>query len=195
MGERWLLVGLGNPGAKYELTRHNVGQMVVDALADSLGETFSAHSRNARVCEAWVRPGGPKVILAKPNSFMNLSGGPVAGLADYYQIPVERIVVFHDELDIPFDSLKLKRGGGHGGHNGLRDIQKALGTPDFVRVRIGIGRPSGSQDAAGYVLSPFSASERKTLPVLIEDALDAGLRVVEDGLIAAQQEFHGKSRA
>lgn len=194
MSERWLLVGLGNPGAKYANTRHNVGQMVVDALAESLGESFSSHPRNARVSEAWLRPGGPKVVLVKPNSFMNLSGGPVAGLADYFQIPPERIIVFHDDLDLPFDSVKLKQGGGHGGHNGLRDIQKALDSPDFLRVRIGVGRPPGNQDPAAYVLAPFNATEKRTLDVLIQDATDAGVKIVEDGLLAAQQEFHGKSR-
>lgn len=193
--DRWLVVGLGNPGAKYETTRHNVGQLALDVFADRLGGGFSAHPKNARVLEGWLRPGGPKVILAKPNSFMNLSGGPVAGLAEYFKVPADRVIVLHDELDIPFDSLKLKQGGGHGGHNGLRDIQKALGTPEFVRIRLGIGRPPGQQDAASYVLSPFSGAERKNLPVLLEDAVDAAACVIEDGLIAAQQKFHGKAGA
>lgn len=191
--DTWLVVGLGNPGATYEATRHNVGQMALDVLARRLGGSFSVHKRaSARVAEAHLRPGGPKLVLAKPNSFMNLSGGPVSALAEYYRSAVDHIIVLHDELDIPFDTIKLKLGGGHGGHNGLRDIAKALGTPEFLRVRIGIGRPPGRQDPAGFVLAPFSGAERETLGVLIEDAADAVESVVEDGLIAAQQKYHGR---
>lgn len=191
-GDTWLVVGLGNPGAKYAATRHNVGQMVVDELGERLGGAFGAHQSNARTLEGRLVPGGPKLVLAKPNSFMNLSGGPVAGLARYFGVDPERIIVVHDELDIPFDTIKLKRGGGHGGHNGLRDIAKALDTPEFVRVRTGIGRPPGRQDPADYVLKPFSGAERETLPILIADAADAVVRVIEAGLTAAQQDFHGK---
>lgn len=189
--ESWLIVGLGNPGAKYEATRHNIGQMVLDELAARLGGTFKSHQANARVLEGRVNPGEPKLILAKPNTYMNLSGGPVAGLAKYYGVGPERVIAVHDELDIPFDTIKLKTGGGHGGHNGLRDIQKALDTPEFTRVRTGIGRPPGRQDPADYVLKPFSGAERETLPILIADAADAVLLVVSDGLTAAQQRFHG----
>lgn len=193
--ESWLIVGLGNPGAKYEATRHNVGQMVLDDLASRMGGSFKAHQANARVLEGRTAPGAPKLVLAKPNSFMNLSGGPVAKLAQYYSVPAERIVVVHDELDLPFDTLKLKVGGGHGGHNGLRDIAKALDTPDFVRVRVGIGRPPGRQDPADYVLKPFGSTERDTLPIMIGDAADAVESVVSEGLLATQQRFHGKSGA
>ena len=125
MADAWLVVGLGNPGPRFELTRHNVGQLVVDVLAERRGETFRTHKANARVAETWLRPGGPKLILAKPNTFMNVSGGVVAGLAKFYGIDPERVVVVHDELDIPFDTIKLKAGGGHGGHNGVRDVAKA----------------------------------------------------------------------
>lgn len=190
MAERWIIVGLGNPGPRYEQTRHNVGQMVVDELAARRGEAFRAHRANARVAETWVRPGGARLILAKPNSFMNVSGRPVAGLARFYDVAPEQLVVVHDELDIPFDALKLKSGGGHGGHNGVRDVATALGTGEFARVRVGIGRPPGRQDAADWVLDPFSSAERQTLPIVLGDAADAVELLVEEGLLAAQQKWH-----
>jgi len=190
MVDTWLVIGLGNPGPRYEATRHNVGQMVVDDLARRRGETFKAHKANARVVETWLRPGVAKLVLAKSNSYMNTSGGPVAALARFYGVPAERVVVVHDELDIPFDTLKLKVGGGHGGHNGVRDIAKALGTPEFPRVRVGIGRPVGRQDPADWVLDPFSSAERTTLPILVGDAADAVEQLVDEGLLAAQQRWH-----
>jgi len=190
MAQTWLVVGLGNPGPQYAATRHNVGQMVVDELAARRSETFRAHKANARVVETWLRPGADKLVLAKPNSFMNVSGGPVSGLASFYGIPPERIIVVHDELDIPFDTLRLKTGGGHGGHNGVRDVAKALGTPAFPRVRVGIGRPPGRQDPADWVLDPFSASDRTVLPNLVSDAADAVELLVDEGLTAAQQRWH-----
>jgi len=191
MAETWLVVGLGNPGPKYELTRHNVGQMVVDELAHRMEAAFATHKQaNARVAEGWLRIGGAKVIAAKPNSYMNVSGGPVSSLARFFKIDPDHVIVVHDELDIPFDTIRLKRGGGHGGHNGVRDVAKALGTPDFARVRVGIGRPPGRQDPADWVLDPFGTAERKTLPVLIADAADAVRLLIEDGLVAAQQKVH-----
>ncbi|WP_100811673.1 MULTISPECIES: aminoacyl-tRNA hydrolase [unclassified Microbacterium] len=190
MADAWLVVGLGNPGPRYESTRHNVGQMVVDELARRRGATFRSHRANARVAETWLAPGRPKLVLAKPNSFMNVSGGPVSGLAAFFGIDPERIIVVHDELDIPFDTIKLKIGGGHGGHNGVRDVAKALDTPEFTRVRVGIGRPPGRQDAADWVLDPFGTTERAQLPLLIGDAADAVELVVGEGLLAAQQRFH-----
>lgn len=190
MADTWLIVGLGNPGPRYEATRHNVGQMVVDELAARRGVRFAQHKANARVAETWLRMGGAKLVLAKPNSFMNVSGGPVAGLARFYGVDADRVIVVHDELDIPFDTLRLKRGGGHGGHNGVRDVAKALDTPDFVRVRVGVGRPPGRQDPADWVLSPFGSAERQTLPILVSDAADAAEHVVEVGLVDAQQRFH-----
>ncbi|MBC9953150.1 aminoacyl-tRNA hydrolase [Leucobacter sp. cx-42] len=189
--DNWLVVGLGNPGAKYEATRHNVGQMALDVLANRMGAKFSPHKTNSRVAEGRLVPGGPKLILAKSNGYMNTSGGPVSALAKYFDIAPDRLIVLHDELDIPFDTIKLKTGGGHGGHNGLRDIAKALGTPEFTRVRIGIGRPPGQQDVADFVLKPFGSSEKSSLAVLIEDAADATERVITDGLLAAQQRYHG----
>ncbi len=190
MAQTWLVVGLGNPGSKYEATRHNVGQMVVDELAARRGETFREHKGGARVVETWLRPGGDKIVLAKPNTYMNVSGTPVAALARFYSVDPEHVILVHDELDIPFDTIKLKTGGGHGGHNGIRDVARALGTPEFPRVRVGIGRPSGRQDPADWVLSPFGATERPNLPILVSDAADAVERLIGEGLVAAQQKHH-----
>lgn len=190
MADTWLIVGLGNPGPRYEATRHNIGQMVMDELAGRRREAFRAHKAQARVVETWLRPGAEKLILAKLNCFMNVSGGPVAGLARFYGVEADHVVVVHDELDIPYDTIKLKTGGGHGGHNGVRDIAKALGTADFPRVRVGIGRPVGRQDPADWVLDPFGATERQTLPILVADAADAVELLVDEGLVSAQQRFH-----
>lgn len=190
MADTWLIVGLGNPGPRYEATRHNVGQMVIDELAARRSETLRAHKAQARVAETWLRPGSAKIVLAKPNSFMNVSGGPVSALAQFYGVPPERVIIVHDEIDIPFDTIKLKIGGGHGGHNGVRDVAKALGTAEFARVRVGVGRPPGRQDAADWVLDPFGSTERPQLPLLVSDAADAVETVVAEGLLAAQQRFH-----
>ena len=191
MAERpWLVVGLGNPGAQYERTRHNIGQMVVDELAARASATFKSHKTNARVAEGRIVPGGPRLVLAKPNTFMNVSGSPVAQLVRFYSLEPEHVIVVHDELDIPFDTIKLKSGGGHGGHNGVRDIASALGTPDFVRVRVGVGRPPGQTQAADHVLSPFTSTERQVLPNLVSDAADAVELVTTQGLVAAQQRYH-----
>lgn len=186
----WLVVGLGNPGAQYERTRHNIGQMVVDELAARASATFKSHKTNARVAEGRIVPGGPRLVLAKPNTFMNVSGSPVAQLVRFYSLEPEHVIVVHDELDIPFDTIKLKSGGGHGGHNGVRDIASALGTPDFVRVRVGVGRPPGQTQAADHVLSPFTSTERQVLPNLVSDAADAVELVTTQGLVAAQQRYH-----
>lgn len=190
VADTWLVVGLGNPGPRYAATRHNIGQFVTDELAERRREVYREHKAGARVVETWVRPGGAKMVIAKPNSFMNVSGKPVAALVRFYSVPAERLIVVHDELDIPFDTVKLKSGGGHGGHNGVRDIAAALGTPDFTRVRVGIGRPPGRQDPADWVLSPFGAGERQNLPILVSDAADAVETVIADGLLAAQQRHH-----
>ena len=186
----WLVVGLGNPGPDYAATRHNIGQMVVDELASRMRAGFKRHRANAVVAEGRLVPGGPRFVLAKPLTYMNVSGGPVNGLAQFYGIPADHIVVVHDELDIPFDDVRLKQGGGHGGHNGLRDIIAATGTPDFLRVRTGIGRPPGRMQAADFVLKPFSKEERDTLPSLVSDAADAVELIASDGLTAAQQRVH-----
>jgi PTH1 family peptidyl-tRNA hydrolase len=187
---RWLVVGLGNPGSDYASTRHNVGQMVLALLADRVHSGFKKHKTLATVAEGRTAPGGPRLVLAKPTTFMNVSGPPVAALLRYYDLDASRLIVVHDELDIPFDSLKLKQGGGHGGHNGLRDIIAACGTNDFTRVRVGIGRPPGRQPAADFVLDDFSSSERKTLPNLLDEAADAVELITVEGLTTAQLKFH-----
>ncbi|MBB2967039.1 aminoacyl-tRNA hydrolase [Leifsonia aquatica] len=186
----WLVVGLGNPGPGYAATRHNVGQMVLDELASRGGLTFKTHKTNSTVAEGRLAPGGPRFVLAKPNTFMNVSGGPVSQLLRFYSLDPSRLIVVHDELDIPFDTVRLKHGGGHGGHNGVRDVIAATGTGDFTRVRVGVGRPPGSQAAADHVLKAFSAEERKNLPILVGDAADAVEQIAGEGLTAAQNRFH-----
>lgn len=193
--QRWLVVGLGNPGPGYTAHRHNVGQLALDELASRIGARFTRHKANAAVAEGRLgarspEGAGARLVLAKPASFMNASGGPVSQLMRFYSLAPDRLIVLHDELDIPFDTIRLKVGGGNGGHNGLRDIQSAIGTPDFARVRIGIGRPPGRQDPADFVLSPFSKAERAALPSLLSDAADATGLLIAEGLVAAQQRFH-----
>jgi PTH1 family peptidyl-tRNA hydrolase len=189
----WLVVGLGNPGPAYARNRHNVGHMVVDELAARMGAGFRKHKTPAVVAEGFLAPGGPKLVLAKLNSYMNVSGGPVAALLRFYSLDPTRLIVVHDELDLPFDTIKLKQGGGHGGHNGLRDIAKAADSADFLRVRVGIGRPPGRQDAADFVLKDFAGTERDLLPNLVGDAADAVALLATDGLQTAQLKVHSPS--
>jgi PTH1 family peptidyl-tRNA hydrolase len=165
--------------------------MVVSELATRLSASFKTSRSNALVAEG--RVGDARFVLAKPLSFMNLSGGPTASLLKYFKVDASRLIVVHDELDIPFDTIRLKLGGGNGGHNGIRDISAALGTPDYIRVRVGIGRPPGRMDAAAYVLQNFSGAERETLPNLISDAADAVELIAAEGLTAAQLKFHTAS--
>lgn len=186
----WLVAGLGNPGPGYAGNRHNVGQMALDELADQVGARFSRHRTTTMLAEGRLRPGGPKLVLIKPMSYMNTSGGPVSSAAQYFGIPPERTIVMHDDLDLPFETIRLKADGGHGGQNGVRDVIKALGTPQFLRVRIGIGRPPGRQDPADYVLKDFAAAERSRLSIVLGDAADAVQDVIDDGLTAAQQRWH-----
>lgn len=190
MIDTWLIVGLGNPGAQYQGNRHNVGQMVLDELAGRMGAGFKTHKARAQVVEGRLGIGGPRVVLAKPMTYMNVSGGPVAGLANFYGIAPDHVVAVHDEIDIPFNTVKLKIGGGEGGHNGLRDISKALATKDYLRVRVGVGRPPGRMDTADYVLRDFGTAELKELPFLLDEAADAVEVLLRDGLTAAQQKFH-----
>jgi PTH1 family peptidyl-tRNA hydrolase len=189
--ELTVVVGLGNPGPRYAGNRHNVGAMVVDELAARVGGKFKAHKAGADVLEG--RLSGRRVVLAKPRSFMNVSGGPVAGTARFFKVAPADIVVVYDELDIPFASVRLKIGGGENGHNGLRSITKSLGTKDYHRVRIGIGRPPGRMDPADFVLRDFSTVERKELPFLLDKAADAVEALVANGLEAAQNTFHALS--
>lgn len=184
-----LVVGLGNPGPQYERTRHNVGQMVVDVLAARVGSGFRIHKKSgADVIEAQL--GGTKIVLAKPRTFMNVSGRQIGPLAKFFGIPAENVIVIHDELDLDFGTIRLKRGGGEGGHNGLKSLTAALTTRDYLRVRFGIGRPPGRQDPADFVLKPFSSVEQKELAVLVEHAADAAEQLLELGLEAAQNRLH-----
>jgi PTH1 family peptidyl-tRNA hydrolase len=184
----FLVVGLGNPGPAYAGNRHNVGFMVVDLLAERMGGRFKAHKGRADTVEG--RLAGHRVVLAKPKSYMNESGGPVASLRDFFKVPVERIIVVHDELDIPWATLRLKKAGGDNGHNGLKSLTKSLGSNDYLRVRFGIGRPPGRQDPAEFVLKDFASPERRELPYHVDRAADAVEALVSGTLEAAQNTFH-----
>ena len=187
-----LVVGLGNPGPGYADTRHNVGFGVVELLAARAGAQFTLHKRsNAEIAEG--RLAGRKVVLAKPRTYMNESGGPVAGLVRYFSVPAEDLLVVHDDLDLEFGVVRLKRGGGEGGHNGLRSISRSLGTKDYLRVRFGIGRPPGRQDPADYVLKRFSGAERTELELAVDLAADAAEALLEQGLEPTQNRFHALS--
>ncbi|OAR26153.1 aminoacyl-tRNA hydrolase [Streptomyces sp. ERV7] len=188
----WLVVGLGNPGPEYTGNRHNVGFMVADLLASRIGGKFKAHKARAQVVEGRIGPAGPfnrRVILAKPLSYMNLSGGPVTQLRDFYKVPVENIVAVHDELDIDYGVLRLKLGGGDNGHNGLKSMTKSFG-PDYHRVRFGIGRPPGRMQVADFVLKDFSSTERKELDYFVDRAADAVEALVIEGLERAQSTYN-----
>lgn len=182
--DRWLVVGLGNPGSEYEGNRHNAGFMVLDELAARAGGKFKAHKSRSHVLET------RGAVLAKPQTYMNLSGGPTKLLADFYKITPERVIVVHDELDIPYGALRAKFGGGDNGHNGLKSITKVLGTRDYLRVRFGIGRPPGRMDAAAFVLKDFGTAERKDLAFLVDRAADVVESLMERGLEATQNAFH-----
>lgn len=186
--DRWIIAGLGNPGPEYASTRHNAGQMVLALLAERIGARFKAHRSRCDIAEG--RLGDQPVTLARPLSYMNLSGPPVAALAAFYKTPPQRLVVIHDELDIPFGTLRLKLGGGDNGHNGLRSISQSLGTRDYYRVRFGIGRPPGRMDAASFVLKDFTAAERKELPWAIDRAADATEDLIARGLTETQNRYH-----
>ena len=191
----WLVVGLGNPGQQYAGNRHNVGHMVLDELAARSDSRFRSHRSRAVVAQVrlGVLPGGrpgPAAVLAKPTTYMNVTGGPVAALVRFFSVSPEQLLTVHDDLDIPFGELRLKRGGGEGGHNGLRDISRALGTKDYLRVRVGVGRPPGRTDPADWVLRDFASTERTELAIVVGEAADAVEMVVADGLVAAQQRVH-----
>ena len=190
----WLVVGLGNPGPDYAGTRHNVGYLVTDELARRMGSPFRAHkSGRAEVVEGRLTPPGqpgPRVVLARPRGYMNESGGPVKALASFYKVPTDRIVAVHDELDIPFGTLRVKLGGGDNGHNGLWSLRSSLGAGDFYRVRVGVGRPPGRQDPADFVLSNYSAAERKELVFQVDRAADAVESLLEVGLERTQGQFN-----
>ena len=177
----WLVVGLGNPGPTYAGHRHNVGYLVADELASRLGAPFRAHKSGQA---------GPRVVLMRARGYMNETGGPVKQLAGFYKVPPERIVAVHDELDLGFDTMRVKLGGGDNGHNGLRSMRSSLGTGDFYRVRVGIGRPPGRQEPADFVLSGYSSAERKVLPFQVDRAADAVESLITEGLERTQQRFN-----
>ncbi len=184
----WLVAGLGNPGPEYAGNRHNLGTMVVDLLAERMSGRFKAHKSRTEIVEG--RLAGQRVVLAKPRSYMNESGGPIASVTDFFKVPLDRLVVVHDELDLPFGGLRLKLGGGDNGHNGLKSLRRSLGSGEFARVRVGIGRPPGRMDAAAFVLRDFSAAERKELAVEVDRAADAIEALVADGMEKAQNTFN-----
>ena len=189
----WLVVGLGNPGREYEQNRHNIGFHVADLLAARLGIRFARHRRAvAEVGEGRLGVGvdAPRVVLAKPMTYMNLSGGPVAALRQFYKIAPAQVLALHDELDLPFGQVRAKFGGGEGGHNGLRSMSQSLGTKDYARTRFGIGRPPGRQAPADFVLSDYSAAERKLLPFGVDRAADAVESLITEGLEKTQARFN-----
>lgn len=194
--DSWLIVGLGNPGPRYAGNRHNIGAMVIEHLASETRANLRAHKARAAAAEILIgAPGSPsaaKAVIAVPNSYMNESGGPVSALMKFFKIPAGRLIVIHDELDIDFGLVRLKQGGGEGGHNGLRSISKSIGTKDYYRVRAGIGRPPGRMDVADFVLKDFNATERKELGFLIPNAAEAVEELITRGLTDAQNIVHAR---
>lgn len=187
----WLVVGLGNPGPEYARNRHNVGFMVADLLAERIGAKWGRSRRAAAaVAEGFLGFGGPKVVLAKPTTFMNLLGAPTVTLARFFHIPPEQVIAVHDELDLEFGTVRAKIGGGEGGHNGLRSISKSIATQGYVRVRFGIGRPPGRQDPADYVLSDFNVAQRKELDFLVDRAADMVESIITIGVEPTQNKLH-----
>lgn len=195
--EPWLIVGLGNPGPGYAGNRHNVGVMVIEEIARRTGSPLRAHKAQAlaasvRLPQPSGAPGGPAAIIARPTTYMNVSGGPVKSLMNFFQVPLDKLVVIHDELDIDFADVRLKKGGGEGGHNGLRSISSSVGSKDYLRVRVGIGRPPGRMDVADFVLKDFISTEKKELPFLVDHAADAVQTLIDLGLTDAQNKVHAR---
>ncbi len=189
----WLIAGLGNPGPEYAATRHNIGFMVADELAARAGAKLARHKRaHALAAEGKVgMPGAmSRIVLVEPLSFMNESGGPVKALMEFYGVEPDQLIAVHDELDLPFDTLRVKLGGGDNGHNGLKSIRRSIGTGDFLRVRAGIGRPPGRQDPAAFVLKPFSASERSDVPTFVARCADAVESLITSGLERTQNQYN-----
>jgi PTH1 family peptidyl-tRNA hydrolase len=190
--DAWLVAGLGNPGKEYAGNRHNVGFMIADLLASRIGAKFGRSKRaHAEVAEGRLGFGGPRLVVVKPLTYMNLSGAPVVSLAQFFKVPVANVIAAHDELDVPFGEVRAKRGGGEGGHNGLRSMSKSLASKEYARVRFGVGRPPGRQDPADYVLSDFSSAERKELDFLVDRAADVVEAIILEGVEWAQNKYHG----
>ena len=186
MADRWLVFGLGNPGDQYAKTRHNIGQMVMNYLASN--SKFTSHKSRTEIADIYL--GQIPLTVAKSKLYMNESGAPLKALADFYKVPVERVIVVQDEIDLPFGAIRIKQGGGDNGHNGLKDITKHFAAPDYFRIRLGVGRPSGPQAPADWVLKPFSSAEQKELPDFIARSAQAVECLIEKGLMQAQQEFN-----
>jgi PTH1 family peptidyl-tRNA hydrolase len=184
----WLVVGLGNPGSTYAGTRHNAGYLVLDLLAERTGGRLRSHKSRTDTARVWLA--GAAVVLGRSRSYMNTSGPPVAALRAFFKVDTSRMIVVHDELDIPFGAVRAKRGGGDNGHNGLRSLTAALGTREYLRVRFGIGRPPGRMDPADFVLRDFTPAERRELPLFVDRAADAVEMLIADGLEATQNRFH-----
>ena len=186
MADRWLVIGLGNPGSEYEKTRHNIGQIVLAQLSG--GGKFSSHKSRMEICE--VKCGEQSLVLAKSRGYMNETGGPAKALLDFYKIYSNHVIAVHDELDLPFNSLRIKQGGGDNGHNGLKSLTSSLSNSDYFRIRMGIGRPIGDQDPADFVLKPFSKEERKDLGEFTKRGADAIAALILTGLDKAQTTFN-----
>jgi PTH1 family peptidyl-tRNA hydrolase len=186
MADRWVVFGLGNPGDQYAKTRHNIGQMVIDYLASN--SKFTSHKSRTEIAD--INIGGAPVTLAKSKLYMNESGAPAKALVDFYKVSANNLIVIHDELDIPFNTIRVKQGGGDNGHNGLKDLTTHFSGLGYFRVRMGIGRPAGPQDPADFVLKPFSRTEKKELDDFISRGAAAVERLIEKGLEVAQQEFN-----
>ena len=184
-----LVVGLGNPGSKYERTRHNIGAMVADHLVTTAGERWKVHKRSGAMV-APITLAGQSVLVARARTYMNTTGREIGPLAKFYSIDPSDLIALHDELDIDFGAVRLKLGGGEGGHNGLRSISQALGSRDYYRVRLGIGRPPGRLDPADFVLKPFPSSARADVELLIQHGADATEALIASGLEAAQNVVH-----
>jgi PTH1 family peptidyl-tRNA hydrolase len=185
--ESWIVIGLGNPGAQYERTRHNIGAMVINQLAIQNNAKFSNHKSRADIAQ--FKLSGISIVAATLRCYMNESGGPTKGLTDYFKVKSDRLIVVHDELDIPFEAIRLKQGGGDNGHNGLKSITSVLGA-DYFRIRMGIGRPVGQQDPADFVLKPFSATEKKVLPDFVAKGASSIESLITQGLVDAQSSFN-----
>ena len=188
----WLVIGLGNPGSEYSTTRHNIGQMVVDELAKRYKVKWSSHKSRTDIAAYKIGTGvdAQSVIIAKSKSYMNETGGPLKALAAFYKVEPDHIIALHDELDIPYSAIRSKIAGGDNGHNGLKSMTSALATAEYFRVRLGIGRPMGSQDPADFVLKAFSVAEKKTLPEFIDRGCDVVESLIADGLEQTQSRFN-----
>jgi len=188
----WLVVGLGNPGDQYAATRHNIGQMVIDELARRHSVKFSSHKSRTDIAAFKLGVGidAHSVIIGKSKSYMNETGGPVKALANFYSVEPEKIIALHDELDIPFAAIRTKLAGGDNGHNGLKSMTSSFGTPNYYRIRLGIGRPMGQQDPADFVLKAFSKVEQKDLAEFIDRGADVVESLISKGLEVTQSAFN-----